>query len=215
MSETRWQPGDVILIEEFLTRSPIRQLINVRPQVVVRDDAQCLVLLSLPGSTWMTRDVPGRNSLTVNQRIALYMKEELDHEWYERTVSGGVLSLYPPDVAHSIRLFGDPEWQLRSWYVNLEDPYTRAEQRIQVNDHTLDLLVTPELTWTWKDEPEFEALVAAGKIPPEQARAIRAEGNQAIERTEARQWPFNERPEWRPDPSWPAPQVKDYWSPQA
>jgi hypothetical protein len=214
VSEKRWQRGDVILMEEFLARSKAPQLINVRPQLVVEDGPECLAIVSMPGMTWMTRDVPGRTVMTVDERIALYMKEELAHDWYERTGRGAVLTLHPPAAAHCIRLFWDAEWRLRFWYINLEDPYVRTDRGIQVNDHTLDVVVTPGLDWSWKDEPEFEALTSAGKIPAEKARAIRAEGERVIRRVEAREWPFSEPwPDWRPDASWAAPQIRDHWSP--
>ena len=210
----RWQPGDVILMEEFLERRK-RQLINVRPQVVVHDGGY-LAIASLPGSTWATRDVPGRTAMPVEDRIAMYLKEELVGEWYERTAAGALLTLHPPGVSHCIRLFWDAEWRFRMWYVNLEDPYVRTHRGIQVNDHTLDIVATRELAWSWKDEPEFEALTNDGAIPAEKARAIRAEGERAIQRIEARAWPFNEPwPDWRPDTSWPAPQIAALWTPPA
>ena len=201
-------------MEEFLGRSKAPQLINVRPQVVVRDDSGVLATVSMHGSTWMTRDVPGRTALSVESRIELYIREELNHDWYERITRGAVLSLYSPGAAHSIRLFWDPDWKLRFWYVNLEDPYVRTDRGIQVSDNTLDVVITPDFQWSWKDEPEFEALVAAGKIASEKAQAIRAEGQRAIEHIEKRAWPYNEPwPEWRPDPSWVVPKISDYWTP--
>jgi hypothetical protein len=40
------------------------------------------------------------------------------------------------------------------------------------------------------------------------------EGERVIRRVEAREWPFNEPwPDWRPDPSWAAPQIRDHRSP--
>jgi uncharacterized protein DUF402 len=208
-----WRPGDVILMEEFLARARLPQLISVRTQVVVQDSQQFLAIASLPGATWMTRDEPGRNAMTIEERIALYLKEELPHAWYERTIVAPTLTLHLPGEAYSIRLFWQSDWQLRFWYVNLEEPYTRTDRGIQVTDHTLDLVITPDFQWSWKDEPEFDALTKAGKIPVAKARAIRSAGEQAIRRLEARQWPFNEPwPDWRPDPSWVAPKIADYWT---
>ena len=211
-----WGPGDVILMEEFLSRAKPPQLINVRTQVVVQDSAEFLVLASLPGATWMTRDEPGRTNMTLEERITLYLKEELNLAWYERSIHAPTLTLHPPAEAYSIRLFWQPDWRLWYWYVNLEEPYRRTDRGIQVTDHTLDVLITPNFQWSWKDEPEFDALRKADKIPEEKAQAIRAAGERAIRRLEAREWPFNEPwPDWRPDPSWAAPKIADYWTPPA
>jgi predicted RNA-binding protein associated with RNAse of E/G family len=212
--EKRWLPGDVILMEEYLDRTPPPQLINVRPQVVVEDRLEYLAIASLPGGTWMTRDVPGRTAMSVQEQIALYLKEELNHEWYVRVNAAATLTLHPPGVSYSIRLFWDANWNLRNWYVNFEDAYKRTATGIAVNDHTLDIVVTPDFVWSWKDEPEFVALVEAGRISSEKAKMIRTEGDQAIARIEAREWPFNEPwPEWRPDPHWHVPRITDYWHP--
>ena len=211
--EKCWRPGEVLLMEEFLERRK-RQLINVRPQVVIHDGDDYLAIASVPGSTWATRDVPGRNAMPVEDRITMYLNEELVAEWYERTASGAVLSLHPPGVAHCYRLFWHTDWSFRMWYVNLEDPYVRTDRGIQVNDHTLDVTATAALDWSWKDEPEFEALTKARAIPIDKAKAIRAEGERTIRRIEAREWPFNEPwPDWRPDPAWPVPKIADYWTP--
>jgi hypothetical protein len=211
-----WEPGKVVLLRQYLGRAKAPQLINVLPEIVVHDGPDYLALLSQPGMTFATRDVPGRNAMSVDERIELYKREELNHDWYERTVSRSVLSFFVRGVAHSIRVFWDPGWRFRYWYVNLEDPYVRTRRAIGVNDHTLDIVANLNLEWSWKDEPEFEALVAAGRIRPEKARLIRAEGLRVIERIEARSWPFDEPwPAWRPDPSWPVPQIGGYWSPPA
>jgi uncharacterized protein len=165
--EKQWRPGDVILMEEFISRSKPPQLISVRPQVVVEDNVQYLAIVSMPGTTWMTRDEPGRTSMPVEERIELYIKEELTHDWYERTGRGTVLTLHEPDAAHCVRLFWDDGWVFRFWYVNLEEPYVRKAHGIQVTDQTLDVVVLPDFQWSWKDEAEFEALTEAGKIPLE------------------------------------------------
>lgn len=210
----RWQPGDVILLREYLGRARAPQLINVLPEIVVHDGPDYLALLSQPGMTFMTRDVPGRNRMSVQERIDLYKREELVHDWYERRVNRSVLSFYVAGASHSIRVFWDAGWRFRHWYVNLEDPFVRTRSAIGVNDHTLDIVADAGLKWSWKDEPEFAALIEAGKIRPEKARMVRDEGLRVIQRIEARAWPFNEPwPEWRPDPSWTVPQIRDYWMP--
>ena len=212
--EYRWRAGEIVLMREYLGRATAPQLIHVRPQVVVHDGPDYLALLSQPGASFMTRDVPGRTALSVEERIQLYIREELVHDWYERRGRGAVLTLLREGDAHSIRVFWEADWQFRTWYVNLEDPYVRTARAVGVNDHTLDIVAGADLRWAWKDEPEFEALIAAGKIQPEKARRIRDEGLRVIQRIETREWPFNEPwPEWRPDPSWPVPKREDYWSP--
>ena len=72
----------------------------------------------------------------------------------------------------------------------------------------LDLVVEPDGTWRWKDEDELAETVEVGRFTREQAAAVRAEGERAVEAIEARGWPFGEGWEdWAPDPGWPLPQL--------
>lgn len=213
MTVRRWRPGDVILMEMFTRHE---RLLNVMPQVVVEDGPKCLAILSQPGMTFFTRDEPGRTALPLAERVRIYLDPELRHDWYERTsrLERAVLTLYQPGAAHSVRLFWGAEWQFQCWYVNLEPPYRRTPTGIQVSDRILDIVVSPQFDWSWKDEDEFEALCRAGSFSPAEARAIRDEGEKLARRIEAREWPFNEPwPEWRPEPSWPVPRIADYWEP--
>ena len=125
-------------------RRPNSSMLDLRSLSEDRDEF--LVVASLPGGSWMTRDVPGRTRMPVEERIALYLKEELGGEWYERVNTAATLTIHPPEVSHCIRLFWDADWNLRFWYVNLKDPYKRTQSGIQVNDHTLDIVVAPDLT---------------------------------------------------------------------
>jgi len=54
--------------------------------------------------------------------------------------------------------------------------------------------------------------VDLGLMTEAQARAVRREGERAIERLEARRSPFCDGWEtWRPDPAWTPPALPDGW----
>jgi predicted RNA-binding protein associated with RNAse of E/G family len=108
--------------------------------------------------------------------------------------------------AHSLWLF----WRdgvFTGWYVNLQDPLRPTSLGWDTRDHTLDITVEPDGTWSWKDEDHLAAAVARGRFSEEEARAIRAEGERVIAE---RPWPTGWE-EWRPDPSWVRPQLPDGW----
>ena len=70
-------------------------------------------------------------------------------------------------------------------------------------DRTLDIVVTPDLQWRWKDEDQFQRIQDLGWVTREEAAVIRAEGERVIEKIEKRCPPFSEPwPEWRPNPNW-------------
>jgi len=209
----RWQPGDIILARDMTTHG---EALMVIPQIVVADTAEYLALATLAGTTCFIRDEPGWRDLDMRARVAKYQEPHLTQPWAERAWTRPVLTLLPSGAAHSIRLHFEANWDLRYWYVNLQTPALRSETGVSSCDQVLDIVITPALEASWKDEEEFALLVEAGFFTPEAAAAIRAEGESVLARLEARVWPFDAGwPQWRPDPSWVAPKAGDYWRPAA
>lgn len=109
-----------------------------------------------------------------------------------------------PGRAHSVYVFWDQEWELAYWYVNFEQPLRRSPVGFDTFDEKLDLIVQPDGSYIWKDEDELEQAAALGLLD---ADAVRAEAARVLE-----EWPFPTGWEdWRPDPSWPIPQLPNGW----
>lgn len=193
-----------------------RGLICVFPAIVAEDTSKYLALYHPFGHTFANSDVmwPGgtRGAMPVEDRVRVFLKWKPEI-FREETSTRHVLYIEPHGAMHAIWLFWDSDWSLTNWYVNLQAPYVRTEAGVQITDYYLDLEITPDLQWRWKDDDEFSALCRLGCFTPDQERMIRAEGEMMARRVEAREWPFNEPwPDWRPDPSWPVPKIGDYWT---
>ncbi len=136
-------------------------------------------------------------------------------EWVDAETTwfgGGRLFLAGPEAAHSICPSWEADGSFAGWYVNLETPWRRTPVGFDTTDHVLDIWVLPDRSWRWKDEEELQEAVEAGLFTPQQAKAIRHEGERVLERVEAWTEPFNEGwEEWRPDSSWPMPSVPEGW----
>ena len=80
-------------------------------------------------------------------------------------------------------------------------------------DQELDIVISPDLeSWRWKDEDHLADAQEAGFISKRRARELRAEGLRVISNMEARRPPFDHPwPEWRPDPTWPIPELLEGW----
>jgi predicted RNA-binding protein associated with RNAse of E/G family len=188
-----------------------RQLVTVRPVTVVEDSEALLALYSHAGAPLLTGAMRNRQQISMEDRIRVYLSDDQPH-LQEATGRANVLTLTPPDAEHSVWLFWDRDWTFTTWYVNLQPPFRRTPQGIATGDYLLDLIVTPDLRWSWKDEDEFEAVCAAGVFTDDERRKIRDEGLRIAARIEARHSPFDsEWPRWRPDPSWPIPSLPDDW----
>jgi hypothetical protein len=120
-----------------------------------------------------------------------------------------VLMLTPRDAAHSFWAHLDEGWRFEGWYVNLQEPLRETRFGWDTADNVLDLVVAPDLSeWRWKDEHELHAAVAVGRFTEADAERLRREGERAVATLERREWPFDRSwEEWRPDPSWPRPQL--------
>ena len=178
----------------------------VRPVTVVEDTDERSVLLLRAGTPTkrpatldgeiIPRDIPYEHRYGLEWRPG-------DGTWGENQT----LLLTPTGAAHSIWLFWTVDWDFLGWYVNLQEPVRRTAIGFDTVDHVLDLWVEPDLTWRWKDEDELEAAVRVGRFTPEEAAAIRAEGERVVV-----EFPFPTGwEEWLPDPAWTVPPLPDGW----
>ena len=126
----------------------------------------------------------------------------------------GVLMLATPGAAHSVYVMWETgQTRLRCWYVDLQEPLRRTAIGFDTMDHLLDIVISPDRSeWQWKDEDEFQEAVAIGVYSPEEARAIRAEGERVIELLRTGQPPFCDGwDRWSPPAGWGIPQIPDGW----
>ena len=205
-----WQAGQQIL-QQDLWRG---KLLSSRPVTVVEDTPTRLALYTHPGSPYYSATAisRNRNSLTLSERVDILMSDDIPP--LERRVSGDrhVLTLTPPGAAHSVWLFWTREWNFQFWYVNLQEPVRRTLGGILVQDQVLDIVASPDRAWNWKDEDDFRVLGEREFFTGEEATAIRAEGERVVAAIERNDPPFCEGWEtWRPDASWPIPQIPENW----
>jgi protein associated with RNAse G/E len=105
-----------------------------------------------------------------------------------------------------------PDGDHYGWYVNLQRPFRRTSIGIEAMDMMLDVVAEPDLSWRWKDDDEFDQIVQRGIFDAATAVLVRNEARRVIEHIEQRAAPFDhDWPSWRPDPSWPQPELSNGW----
>lgn len=197
-----WRSGDAAVLRFLNGGRPS----FVRPVRVVEDTLEQSVLY-LAARTPTKRRVqldgaPISRELPYEQRFGQPWRLG-DGTWGDRQT----LLVTPVGAAHSIWLFWSEAWEFQGWYVNLQEPLRRTPLGFDSVDLVLDVWIEPDLRWNWKDEHELEAAARVGRFSPDEAAAIRAEGERVL-----REWPFPTGWEdWRPDPSWPVPQLPTGW----
>lgn len=134
----------------------------------------------------------------------------VEAEWRRDT-----LRLMYPGEPYSIWLSWDGSGAGRSfhgYYINLEEPFRRTPLGFDTNDHTLDIVVAPDLTWRWKDEEEFEERLRTGIYSRDFGHEARETAARVLRLLEERASPFGDGWEhWSPEPSWPRPTLLDGW----
>ena len=109
-------------------------------------------------------------------------------------------------------MWREPDWMFRANYVNLQAPLARTSLGFDTADYLLDLEVTPDLEWAWKDEEEVAIARGHGLVAGKILDQMREDGERAIRDIQARAWPFDAGYEaWRPDPEWPIPRLPASW----
>jgi hypothetical protein len=98
--------------------------------------------------------------------------------------------------------------------VNLERPGRRWDDGsttgvagVDIVDEDLDIVVSPDRSWQWKDEEEFlERLALPEHYWVADEAAVRAEGERVIKEIEAGVFPFDGTwCDWQPPPAWAPP----------
>lgn len=209
--QANWSAGDQILLRDrggWRKDRPTRAF----PVTVVEDSSDCIVIYFAAGTpiklgvqadgTPIPRSLPYAERFKLAQRIG-------DGVWHTEAR----LMLARPGAAHAYSLFWDAEdWTFNGWYVDLQAAFRRTPLGFDIEDQVLDIVIESDFSWYWKDEDEFADAQQIGRFSPDEAAAIRAEGERVIQNIESRGWPFGEDWEsWRPDPGWPTPSIPPDW----
>lgn len=181
----------------------------VHPTRVISDDDRGLLVWLARGSVVAverTLDDRGPRDMPFPEWVAAPKRPRLT-SWR----GPGVLRFFPAGEAHSVWFFRNDDGDFINYYVNLEETAIRWDDGdvagIDVIDQDLDIVVTPDRRWEWKDEDEFAERLAFPEhywVPDE--AAVWAEARKVIKRIEAAEFPFDGTwTDFRPDPSWSTP----------
>jgi hypothetical protein len=191
------RPGDAVLLRSVYS-GRVRWAF---PHLFVGEDGGRLGLYIAPGTpgVWMGRDGDGRY-------LERWARGDDPHPHVWRIHH--ILWLVRPADEHMLGLMWDERWGFTGWYVNLQAPVRETPLGYDTTDWALDIVVTPDGTWAWKDEDDFAEARRLGVLDEEAAAAVRAEGERVVA-----EWPFPTGWEqWRPDPAWDKPELPAGWA---
>jgi len=193
------KPGEVVALRYITTDHRIEMCWPCR---VVEDTDELLALFVAAGSPYKA----GPKRSAAEKRSGTRTRVP-PHEYVWRN---DTLRLMFPGKHHSVSLFWSRSFM--KYFVNMEEPFRRTEIGFDTQDHTLDVNVTPELEWSWRDEEELVNHVKEGFYSAELADAVRAEGLQVIDAITRRVHPcLRGWAGWSPDPRWSLPAIPVGW----
>jgi hypothetical protein len=196
-------------------------------QGVVQAVRPCVVAADGPDGTllWLPQDTPTRVSLFADGRPVrdVPMAERFTRPWHTGPgvwTGTSVLEWIPPGRAwHTVYWFFDGSGRFRNWYVNVETPPVRWDDRagggpagFDSDDLELDVVIAPDRSCVLKDEDELEAAVACGDLSSRVADRTRLEAAAAIDTATAARRPFDGwLTDFRPSPDWAPPALPAGW----
>ncbi len=208
----RWPTGATVLVRHVRAG----KLRLALPTVVIADRPDGLALWVPPRSPGMRRRLADGRRLRdapLHERFLLPRGEPEPDPWR----GPGIVMFVPPAEDWSVWFFFNDDGSFRGWYGNLERRHVRWSADgvfgVDTADHALDVWVEPDRSWEWKDEDEFaEATGLPGYWTADEAVGIRAAGERLIKLAEAGDFPFDGTwCDFRPDQSWPLPQLPAGW----
>ncbi len=199
------QPGDVVALRYITTDQRIEMAWPCR---VVQEADDLLALFIAAGSQYKAG--PKRSAA---EKRAGSSNASPPHEF---TWRNDTLRLMFPGAAHSVSLFFETAGATRRllrYFVNLEEPFRRNEVGFDTQDHTLDVVVTPDLAFTWRDEAELDSHVGFGFYTRNLAMAVRAEAQRVIDAIAQGNHPcLHGWARWAPDTAWSVPTIPPEWA---
>ena len=176
-----------------------RRVFSAIPTTAVERTSSRVVL-------WIAPETPVRWPRGMRLPIAELAEQRwpyVDARWY-----GGRLMIAEAGASHSVYVTWGKDGELVGWYVNLEERHAFGERTISTRDGVLDIWVPAETGEPeWKDEHELEAAVRAGRVTPDEAVSIRAEGERVWAE---RPWPTGWE-DWRAPAGWTVPELPEGW----
>lgn len=191
-----------VLRRRFYFGGIIQQIYPVR---VVRHDAVGLLVWLAPDSPMWRAAIPGGGRV-----------RDLDPDAWPADgfplipdtwrLDGALIYQPAQNDAQSVWWIFGADGGFSGWYVNLERRVHDGAD-IDVFDAELDLLVTPDHQWRWKDEESFAQKTGHPRFwSTAEAVAIRERGLRLARLAETRSFPFDGTwCDFRPDPAWEPP----------
>jgi hypothetical protein len=195
-----WGHGEAIVRREVLN--------DGRPwlaaMVYVVEDSEDKLVTYLPGGTefgFLDGEFPTHNGRHPWDRD--------DRRWEGH----GTLMVQRPGEDHAVwHLWCGPERSLLCWYVNIQEAFRWSAIGYDTQDLELDIVVSPDGSWAFKDRDLLADHVGLGRYSTDQVERVLALGDELSAELDAgHRWWDESWARWTPDPSWSPVALPQGW----
>jgi hypothetical protein len=198
-------PGDPVVLR-WIGRQ--QRIVEAIPSRCVTDTDGLFALYIADGTRFVGHPVVAREG-----RAAVALSGGLP----PRTISARrwrnhLVRLMYPGEPYSVWIAWNDAWELVWYYVNIEAPFVRTPIGVDTRDQVLDIAVSPDRTWRFKDDDELDAWVKVGAITADFAAKLWEIARDLSERVSRWGAPFCDGWEtWRPPDRWAIPTLTKNW----
>jgi len=200
-----WSSGDRIIYREVVHG----KVWTVRPVIIIQDTRELIALFVRNHTAWKVCAPPDAETDLLLCKAGLRPWQLNDVVW----TYGDTVILAWPETAHAVHVMWDQQRRFAGWYINMQEPVKRTRLGFDFLDQELDIVVSPDLSWRWKDRDHLERAKAIGLFSVEQVRAILAEGQHVVDQIRARAMPSFDGSwsSWMPPSDWDTPCLPEEW----
>jgi protein associated with RNAse G/E len=156
------------------------------------------------GTYASNRGLPYTKGMTREERKLAAMRT-CDYRVVERSTDISLLYFFTPGSWARVNL-GWSDDKFIGWYVNFESPVEYWSGGLQSKDLVLDLQISPDGRWRWKDRDSFAAAVADGLLAGDLLPQFERAAARILQLLDRRIGPFEPTwREWTPEPQWDTP----------
>jgi Protein of unknown function (DUF402) len=202
-----WKPGDIITWRGIYRN----RIWHAQPTIVIQDSLEEIVLALLRGTECMAEESYPQRKKDGNRRW-----NYKDKDWHLETYTwqtNRLLSILDPGKYYSTMFFWDHDSNnFLCYYINFQLPFQRRPYGIDTLDLDLDLIISPDFSYEWKDVDDYQKAIEHEVIFPEWIEGIEVAKQEIFKKLEKSQYPFDGSwLNWLPDPNWSPPTLPENW----
>ncbi|MGE5252139.1 MAG: DUF402 domain-containing protein [Bacteroidota bacterium] len=198
-----WRKGDAVLLRGVYGQHPT----YVQSVRVVKDSPGETALAIWPGAECVASAGylhRRRSEDSPWDRWGETLSQTLQPEKFIWHSNRFLILLEPGKYFSTILMWEAASQQFLCYYVNFQLPFRRTRLGFDTLDLDLDLVISPDFEWHWKDLDEYERGIQSGGIRPEWASCVEEAQQEATARLAGRRYPLDgswlswKLPDWTP-----------------